>query len=113
MSYSDQQEPCGLELMLAELESTQLEVALVPCRREVNIGGCIRVAVSRNCDWYRRFCSGHLSSRLRMKAAVDTRIKRRDTVRLLQRLITGAPSKSKYAPELQRLAERMARRMAS
>lgn len=93
-------------MMLAELEGGQLEVVLAPCLHEVNVGGCIRVAVSRNADWYRRFCARHLSSRLRRNLAPDTRIKRRDTIRLLQRLIAGHESPSKYAPELLRLAMR-------
>lgn len=96
----------GLELMLAEMESSCLEVVLVPCRREVNSGGCIRVALSKNCDWYRRFCGRHLSSRVRNRALPDTKIKRRAVVRLLNKLIAGRPTFSKYADELRRLAAR-------
>jgi hypothetical protein len=100
--------PAGLEMMLAELESSCLEVMLVPCKRPVNSGGCIRVAASRNCTWYRRYCARHLSDRRRKNNAVDTRIKRRDTLRLLNRLISGKSSISKYAPELLGLAKRRA-----
>lgn len=90
----------GLELMQAEFESSCLEVVLVPSRRAVNEGGCIRVAVNRNCDWYRRFCSRHLSSRVRFRALIDTRIKRANVAKLLALLVSGRQSRSKYAPEL-------------
>ena len=96
----------GLELMIAELEAAQLEVVLVPCRRWVCEGGYVRVAVSRNCDWYRRFCALHGSDRVRRNALHDTRIKRRAVVRVLARLIAGRPTRSKYAAELFALAER-------
>jgi hypothetical protein len=101
----------GLIILQAELESSCLEVVLVPCRREVNSGGCVRVCANRNCDWYRRFCAAHSSSRQRRKAAFDTRIKRRDTLRLLGRLIEGRPSRSKYVPELLGFALRAAERL--
>jgi hypothetical protein len=105
---ADEGEPVsGLELMLNELESSQLEVALVPCRVPVNSGGCIRVAVSKNCFWYREFCRRHVSSRFRRNAAVDTKIKRRDVLRLLRRLIGGRSTLSVYAVELRAIARRL------
>ena len=94
----------GLELMLAELESSMLEVVLVPTRRWVNEGGCIRVAANRNCTWYRRFCAAHGSSRFRRAALFDTCIKRRNVVRLLEQMVAGVPVRSKYAEELLALA---------
>lgn len=97
-----------LEILLAEMESTGLEVVLVPQRRFTNHGGCIRVAVSKNAARYREFCARHLSSRVRNRQLMDTRIKRRDVVRILSRLAAGVPSRSKYAAELQRLAARRA-----
>jgi hypothetical protein len=96
----------GLHLMLAELESNQLEIQLVPCRRRVNEGGCIRVAVSRNTDWYRKFCAAHSSTRVRRKSAHDTCIKRANTIRVLTRLAEGLPTRSKYAAEFQRIAKK-------
>lgn len=95
------------ELLLAELQSNRLEVVLVPCRYEANTGGCVRVAVSRNCTWYRRFCARHTSSRQRRNSAVDTKIKRRDVERILGRLIAGLPVRSKYADELCQIAQRL------
>ncbi len=98
----------GLEVMLAELESARLVVVLVPCRRFVNEGGCIRVAAEKNCTWYRRFCAEYPSGRRRASSSFDTRIRRRDTLRLLARLVDGAASSSKYAEHLLQIARRMA-----
>jgi hypothetical protein len=98
----------GLDIMQAEFESHQLEVVLVPSRRAVNSGGCIRVAAARNCDWYRRFCARHLSSRRRNKRLIDTRIKRRNVAALLKRLRVAAATRSKYADELRRIAAAIA-----
>lgn len=92
-----------LEILKAELESSRLEVVLVPLspnKRGYNEGGCRRCCVSRNADWYRKHCAAHHSSRVRNHRKVDTKIKRLDTLALLERLIAGLPSKSKYASEL-------------
>jgi hypothetical protein len=45
---------------------------------------------------------------MRHRRLLDTRIKRRDIVRILSRLSTGTTSRSKYAPELIALARRRA-----
>ncbi len=97
-----------LEMLLAELESAQLVVGLVPSRWPVNEGAMVRVAFERNCKWYRDFCARHLSSRVRKNHATDTRIKRREVLRILGRLAAGLSSRSKYAPELRLLAARKA-----
>lgn len=96
-----------LNIMLAELESSRLEVMLVPLnpnKRGYNDGGCRRCACSRNVAWYRSFCLRHPSSRIRNRAKPDTRIKRRNVLRLLSRLAQGKGSVSKYAEELRRIA---------
>lgn len=85
----------SLELMKAEFESNQLEVALVPSKWPVNEGGCIRVAISKNCTWYRDFCARHLSARVRRKTASDTRIKRRNVARALE-ILCARKRSSKY-----------------
>jgi hypothetical protein len=100
----------GLVEMQAQFEASCLEVVLVPSRRAVNEGGCIRVAANRNCDWYRRFCARHTSSRLRFRALVDTKIKRRNVAHLLAQLLAGRPTRSKYAAELQAIAAEFERR---
>lgn len=91
--------------MIAELESHRLAVALVPERRRTCEGGMIRVAIEKNCTWYRRFCAAYPSSRVRKNAAPDTRIKRRDTLRLLDRMARGLRCRSKYEAPLRRIAE--------
>jgi hypothetical protein len=90
--------------MQAEFECTRLEVALVPARRPANYGACIRVAVSKNCTWYRSLCAQHLSSRMRNKRLPDTRIKRKNISRVLEHLIARGVSRSKYAQEILKLA---------
>ena len=77
--------------MLILLESSRLEVVLVPQKRRTNEGGMIRVAITKNAAWYSRFCALHQSSRKRRNLASDTRIKRAQTIRAL-RAITRAKS---------------------
>lgn len=96
------------ELLLAELESSQLHVVLVPARRQNMDGDCIRVAVEKNADWYRRFCARHPSSRGTRRGKFDTRIRRANVIAILRRLSSGLPSRSKYAAELTAIAERLA-----
>ncbi len=70
--------------LLDELEGGWLEVAKVPNQN----GGYIRVAVSTNAEWYRRFCGRHLGSRKRYPK-LRTFIKRCHTVAALKRIIQG------------------------
>lgn len=100
-----------LQSMLAELESHQLHVILVPLspnRRGYNEGGMKRVCADRNVRWYRDMAARHLSSRVRNHRKPDTRIRRADILRILTRLCHGLPSVSKYAPELRGIAGRRA-----
>ena len=71
-------------MMLEELQSSYPETVKVPSRH----GGYIRVPVSVNADWYRRFCSKFKSSRRRYPKP-RTIIKRRDTIAALERLLSG------------------------
>jgi hypothetical protein len=96
----------ALNEMLAELETYRLEVVLVPCRRFVNEGGMIRVAAGKNAKWYSEFCYDHSSSRARVHRLHDTKIKRRNVLRLLNRLILTGESRSKYAGEIRGIAMR-------
>lgn len=101
----------GLERMLAELESQQLEVQLVPLNprlRNYTPGGCKRVCANRNANWYRAFCARHPSSRKRNHRKFDTRIKRQGVIGILTRLCTGKSTVSKYAAELLSIAEKLA-----
>ena len=99
------------EQMLAELESQRLEVVLVPLNprmRNFNEGGMKRICANKNPRWYAQLCSRHLSSRIRNHKKLDTKIKRRDILRILQRLCEGKGTTSKYAEELRRISSRVA-----
>jgi hypothetical protein len=101
---------CGLVQMLAELESHQLQVCLVPLspsRRGYNEGGMKRALMDRNPKWYRDLCLRFPSSRVRRHRKPDTRIRRRDILRILTRLAMGLRSRSKYADELRAIAGRV------
>jgi hypothetical protein len=93
------------EELLAELESTRLEVALVPQRIRTNEGGMIRVAISKNATWYRRFCAQYLSARKRCNAAPDTLIKRALTVRALTQMAAGKWPETTYVARLAPIVE--------
>lgn len=73
-----------LAAMLAEMESTRLEVAKIRTPR----GGYVRVAVSVNAEWYQHLCRRYLSTRRRFPRP-RTLIKRRDTLAALRRMILG------------------------
>lgn len=88
--------------MLAELENSGLDVVLVPSRHWecARRGGMVRMSQNQNCQWYRELCSRNLSSRVRCNQALDTRIKRRNVIDLLQRLVKGRPTRSSYLDQL-------------
>lgn len=94
-----------LEQMLNELQSHRLEVCLVPQKRRTNEGGMIRVAVSKNCTWYRAFCKAHPSHRVRHNNCPDTRIKRFRTIDALEKMIAGVRS-TYYFRELTAIASK-------
>lgn len=97
----------GLHVMLAELESNRLEVVLVPSKRGQNPWDMIRVCASRNAGWYRKFCAQHSSSRVRNNPHHDTCIRRANTIRVLDRMVHGKATKSKYAEELRKIAAKI------
>jgi hypothetical protein len=96
------------EELLAELESNSLQVMLVPTRYRMNEGGCVRVAVSKNATWYRRFCALYASGRKRNNRAFDTKIKRLATIRALERFAQGASPRGVYGERLQPIVARHA-----
>jgi len=99
-------EAAALSMMLAELTSSRLEVILVPQRHYTNIGGMVRCAISKNAPWYSRFCGRHGSARFRKNAAFDTRIKRRETIRILTALCESRATASKYVGDFMREARK-------
>lgn len=107
------------EELLGELESSCLEVCLVPERRRTCEGGMIRVAVSKNASWYRAFCSEYTALRFRKtkrgkvpyqrkNALHDTRIKRAHTIRTLQRFAAGEAPQTVYGERLLPIIQRRA-----
>lgn len=94
----------ALDLMLHELESSRLEVVLIPSKRKLNEWDQCRCVVAFNCVWYRRLCSEHASKRGVRRGKFDTRIKRAGITRVLTRMVNGQPTKSKYAPELRKIS---------
>lgn len=83
-----------LEYLLAELESHQLTVVLVPLnpgKRNWNDGGCKRVCVDKNARWYQLLCQSNTSKRGTRRGRQDTIIRRAHTIRALNRLIAGKP----------------------
>ena len=100
-----------LRNLLDELESSQLEVILVPQRHRTNEGGMIRVAASKNVKWYQDLCARFPSSRRRKNSASDTKIKRQDIIKVLKNLTETGHSPSIYAPTLTSIAKNRARNL--
>lgn len=82
--------------LLNDLNMLKLEVILVPSKRpeEALRGGTIRCVVCPNPGWYSKLCSAHVKQRTRRSMKPDTRIVRRDVIRLLTRVADSKPVKS-------------------
>ncbi len=99
--------PMAYEQMLAELESSKLEVVLAPSRRrDRRESDMIRVAICVPPTWYRKLCGRHQSSR-GYRRGYDTKIKRENVLSTLRVLAAGRHTWSKYVPELRRIAGEM------
>lgn len=90
----------ALVQMQAEFEAHRLTVWLAPCKTFANQGGMIRVVVDQNAKWYRQLCAKYPTNRWEG----DTQIKRANISRVLERLVQGLPSRSKYVHDLFSLA---------
>jgi hypothetical protein len=90
-------------VMLADLEANRLEVVLIPSNDPdcAMRGGMIRAVQSQNPRWYSEFCSLYGSSRRRMRAKFDTKIKRARTLRALEMLAEGRNG-TEYTQRLKR-----------
>lgn len=98
----------GLLQMQAELEAHRLEVILVPLNprlRGWNEGGMKRVCADVPPKWYRVLCREFPSSRGVRRGKLDTKIKRRNVLRALDRMVSGAGYFGKYRDEFLRIAE--------
>ncbi len=86
-----------LREMLFELRNNRLAVALIPQRDPDNSGACVRVSISHNCCWYQQLCADFESARKRQYRKFKTKVKRREIMRILCRLIENKPCQSMYA----------------
>jgi hypothetical protein len=94
-----------LEYMQAELESNSLQVCLAPSKRRLNEHDQIRVALSRNANWYRTMCARFQSGRKKSRTNFDTLIKRRETLKALNRLIEGRALGTVYEARILAIAK--------
>lgn len=98
----------GLEQLLNELQSHQLQTILAPSKRsDRREWDMIRVNMDENPRWYRNFCARHPSTRGVRRGKFDTVIRRIRTEQTLKRLIAGKHTNSIYADELLRLAAKV------
>lgn len=102
--------------MLGDLEIYRLEVYLIPSKYpEIALrGGKIRAVYNRNPDWYQQLCALHLTHRTKprrgRRAAGDTIIKRRNTLRALEKISKGQFAGSIYIDRLMPFVDQIARR---
>lgn len=96
-----------LKAMLVELNSTRLEVLLVPAEDQRHCGHKVRVVESNNPWWYREICSRYPSrskshSRCPWK---HTRVKRRRILEALEKMSADICSKSSFVDDILEVAE--------
>lgn len=91
----------ALELA-AELEASRLSVCKVPSRN-----GYVRVAVTRNPEWYQWLCGTWKRPRRRYPKP-RTIIRRPDTLRTLRRLANGEPTGPVYRVRIMEVVTREA-----
>lgn len=97
-----------LQFMLCDLEINQLQTILVPSKRhDRREWDCVRVNVSVNCKWYRSFCSIHASKRGVRRGRFDTIVRRRETLKDLDRLLSGHPRGGVYEERILEAAKRI------
>lgn len=92
--------------MLMELYECKLEVCLIPSEIESvrKDGGMIRVAYSKNPEWYSELCSLYIR-KSNKKKKFRTIIKRKNIINILINIIKNKYSNSKYAEYLFNIAK--------
>jgi hypothetical protein len=87
---------------LEELLANRLEVCLTRAEEERHTGHMVRTVCSQNPDWYRHFCKLYYSNRrdITRWSKHKTSIKRRETVRALERILGGGASETLYTERL-------------
>jgi hypothetical protein len=93
------------QLMLDELESSELRVALSPAPSPAHTDHKIRVSVSKNVKWYQDLCRRHPSSRQDNPGGKRTKIKRASICNILKQLAAGKTPATQYLPELKAVME--------
>lgn len=88
------------EILLQELDSHFPEVILCPAPEMKHSGHCVRVAIDKNCQWYRRLCEKYPSSRADNPGGKRTKVKREHIRNLLSRLAAGEVPNSQYTFDL-------------
>lgn len=91
------------EEMLNELESSCLEVVLVPHKNPPNEGAMLRVAVNKNPKWYSDLCNSYVRqkpSRGHNSRLPHTYINRASILRSLKRLVRGGYKRGVTADRL-------------
>jgi len=69
-------------------------VVLIPAPEPKHSTHMVRAVQEQNCDWYREFCEEHPSTGKQRKFKFQTKIKRRQTVEALNKLIEGGSETS-------------------
>ncbi len=91
--------------MHQDLEASCLKVTLIPAPEPKFSGHMIRAVIEQNPWWYRDICNSYPSQRRVRRGHLDTRVRRRDMLKLLGRLASGEMVESKYAADLVSFAE--------
>lgn len=97
-----------LDEMYMDLSINKLEVCLVPGTHS-DQDRQIRTLCNQNPYWYKKFCEDHPCTRIkkRTERKDHTRIKRKNTLEILDRMIRNKQSSSKYAEYLIDIAKDM------
>jgi len=96
-----------LNIMLGDLESNRLEVALTPADSSMHDGHMIRSVVNQNPEWYQDLCSRYPCARTKQRSKHDTKVKRRLIVKVLGNMVSEGKTKSNYGPDLLSVAEEL------
>jgi hypothetical protein len=98
----------ALELLI-ELESSRLEVVLIPAPEQRHSCHSVRAVQESNAEWYQKMCKRHLRRRKRYSKP-DTLINRAHTIKALERVMEGRID-SLYAERLMPFIKEKAQEM--
>lgn len=97
----------ALSWVLEDMQEQRLQVVLIPAPEPQHPTHMVRNAITQNPEWYRELCKTYETHRTcpRKRKHPDTRLKRRNIIRILERLISVGSSSSKYTEDLLKIAE--------